>query len=593
MITRNHIQHFCQIIYRRFQPGRINRMKYLLFILICLPLLSSCAFSLPLKTEAPLTYITDFGRRDAEGQLNLPSAIYVTPQDEIVVADTVNERLEWFSLDGNYIKELKISFPAIYGFTPSNDKNWFIVNGWGQNVYKISIDGQLLDTYSGWPKPKSKQIHGIQYIAQVADGTIYLAEFRGNRVIILNYDGSLREVWTGPENQPFEDIFDITTDQFDNLYVVSYRQNLIIKRTPQGYINTFEFNTPRSITTCGNNFYVGGENTIQYRNSNGEVIRRWNLDGDTTIEDLATTSNCSLVVLRTGIASIDEEDMLLLHYNQQGILLNKFGYTALQPGQFETLSAFSASPLGDVWFINSGNPFLFEPVKFELVHLDRDGNYLNSYQSLLGYDLNSEKYELAALSDQSVFLTIPDEGRILQVNENGNLVIQWKLNFISDKQFNRISDISIAPDEKSIYVVDAGDSCISQWDLNGILQNKWFTDEYGIHTPIGLAIDLAGVFYVIDGTTHRIYAFTSKGILDKWKLPFSAENPYTIAIDLHRNRLFIGDRGYNLYAYETNGKYLGKRTISDSYGTMVSVDGVGRVYMSQGFHRIAIFEPFE
>lgn len=88
------------------------------------------------------------------GQMDEPWGVAITPDELIVVADNRNQRLQVFTLDGDYIRsiegegEMVLNGPS--GLAVSNDGSYVAVTDTGNNrVVVFSLIGDVVDSYTG------------------------------------------------------------------------------------------------------------------------------------------------------------------------------------------------------------------------------------------------------------------------------------------------------------------------------------------------------------------------------------------------------------------------------------------------------------
>jgi hypothetical protein len=248
--------------------------RTLILGLVVLALGAACKSDVQVQKEAPLKYLAAIGARNAPGQLNSPSAVAFGPNDEIAVADTLNDRLQWFSLDGKLLRQTPLRGPD-GGITPEalfvRSDGSFLVGELGEpRVYDFAADGQLRKVVQGWPRidPNDESINSI---AEGPDGAIYISESRRERVITMNPDNTVRDVWQGPSARSFKDIMDLAVDPHGNLYVASEMQDRVVKRTPQGQVTEFPIDYPSVIEPMSDGCISGTVSTSVLKAS-------WELD---------------------------------------------------------------------------------------------------------------------------------------------------------------------------------------------------------------------------------------------------------------------------------------------------------------------------
>ncbi len=421
-----------------------------------------------------------------------------------------------------------------------------------------------------------------------------MATTTGDRIVILNPDGSFLEEWHGPENAPFEDIWDIGTDSAGNLFVISRDQDRIVKRLLDGSTQEFSFHFGNAIAVNPDGtFYAASHNivdTIAFFNSDGNQVAQWQ-DGSIDTHDMAVGVDGSVFMLGDTLGELSEH--ALVRYDEQGTLLASFGTTMLQPGQFEVHVAFSVSTLGDTWVVGVVSRQAGDTPDIQLLHIGRGNELLNSFETIGGQSFDCYEYSLAALSNQSVLVGDHCEGTVTLVDKNGEIVELWGEPGVETGQINLISDLTLAPDEQSVYLVDSGNGRISQFSLDGQLLAEWNNEQLEIQKPTSFAVASDGTFFVADGITGEIVVRPLQGPSRRWPMPVSDQLPNDIAIDESRRRVYIGSTSVDLYAYDWEGNYLGRFTISDSNHVMVNVGPDGYVYRSGGFQEIQVLKPLD
>jgi hypothetical protein len=550
-----------------------------------------------IEAGAPLQHLSAIGRRNAPGQLYHPSSLVVTAEGQVIVNDLLNHRLQWFSLDGAFLGEkpypvpIALSFDMVLGADGS-----LVLTDAGHRVHVLSQEAELLHTFEGWPPPPSEtEEHWVplQHVAQGPEGLIYLAELRGDRVVILNADGSLREIWSGPEDSPFTDIMSLGTDAQGNLFVASDTQDRVIKRSPDGQVTEFPTNAPQSMLSLPDgSFYTVSDGVFTLHDATGNPVQEWRDHSRLSMGfyELALAPDGSLLVLDDSYS--DEADLLIHRYTPEGEHLGDFGTSKDQPGQFGSHNAFTVSPQGDLWLVDTGNESNFsEPPVTRLVHLDGNSAHLATFETIAGQALTCDQYRMAAHSDQSAFLAEPCTGRIMHIGADGQLLREWGARGTGDTQYNLIRDLTLAPDEQSLFIVDEGNRRVTQVGLDGQLLQQWSSDEWGVQAPFGLAVDHAGTFYLLDGATQQVVIRPLSGELQRWSLPDPEDGVNTIAVDVARSWIYVGGADNILYLFDTSGTFLGGQYVSGSTGTLVETDPAGRVYTSTGYHEIYLFAP--
>ena len=545
-----------------------------------------------LEIEAPLKYITSLGRHDQPGQLNSPSSLAFGPHGEIIVGDLLNDRFEWYSPEGLLLHETIITPTdiSIWDFRRMADGRWYVL---GQNrVDILSPDGQLLQTFKGWPEPKT-DIPWSTELAVGPDGTMYIAESWGRRVVILNPDGTLKEIWTGPDNSPLNDVRSLDVDIHGNLYVASGDPDRIVKRTPSNQITEFQVSYVTIIRAMPDeSFYtMHGWTTINHYAADGTLLQEW------TDKRLENSYPRDIIGLWDGTVVVlsepeEKNGPAVFRYDPTGQPLAAFGDLSPRPGQFRSHYTFSASPAGDVWLVekdDGSNSRKGPRTPTRLVHLSGNNQHLGTFATVQDQPFTCSQYALAALTDQTVFLADPCAGRIQHMDADGQVIAQWGQRGAEAGQFSVIRDLTLAPDEKSLYVVDEGKGQIGRFSLAGELMRTWSTQDWNTASPIGLAVDPEGTFYLIDGVSNEIVVHSAQGASRRWILPNSEDAVNSIAIDAWRQRIYVGGAYSRLYAFDQDGRYLGQVNIGKDI--MLETMADGHLLSSTGDDSIAVYEP--
>ncbi len=537
--------------------------------------------------EALLKQVAEFGRRDSPGQLNYPGGLAMLSQDELLVGDAGNQRFQVFSLDGKFLRKIPLpdSKGWIADFQRMADGSLYVLDFY--NVLQVMTpDGRVISTFSGWPKGEDDF---STHLAVGPDRTIYLAETRGKRVVILNADGTLREIWNGPEGKLFDNIMSLATDPQGNLYVASDDQNRVVKRDPQGGIQEFALEAPRTVLPLPDeSFYTLGDGGVTYHDASGKSIQHWEVEGAWFPRYLAQAMDGSIFVMDED--SLNKGDVIR-RYSQDGKLLNQFGSTADEPGQFGAHLDFVPSAQGDIWLMETDNGLGDTRIPTRLVHISAVDEHLNTFETLANQPFTCNRYTLEAGPEQSVFLADPCSSTITQISPDGKALRHWGKKGTGPGEFNLIRSVHVTPDDQSLLIVDEGNRRVLQFGLDGTLQHEWQADALGVRQPIDAVRDPAGNLYILDAATQEVIVRSANDQVHKWRVPDPYESVNTIAVDPARGKVYVGSTDISLYVYDLEGNLLGSKGVGGSRGVIVKLDPAGRVYVSTGYDRIELLEP--
>ena len=99
------------------------------------------------------------GTKGAEiGQFNLPHRVFIDSKNELVMMDRVNKRIQFWTLDGKFIKQwtdLGFMYPS--GMAMGPDDTFYFSDSDGQSV-KIVKDDKIIDSFGGLDGMRPHQI---------------------------------------------------------------------------------------------------------------------------------------------------------------------------------------------------------------------------------------------------------------------------------------------------------------------------------------------------------------------------------------------------------------------------------------------------
>ena len=120
-----------------------------------------------------------------QGQFDKPGGIAVNDKSRtLAVADANNERVQMFSFDGNFLREIPLKGrPSSLAFTESGDLLVCLL--FGSRIFLFTENGQFISYIGG------EHIKNARYVSVSSDGRIITSDFNDNRsrIKVLTADG--------------------------------------------------------------------------------------------------------------------------------------------------------------------------------------------------------------------------------------------------------------------------------------------------------------------------------------------------------------------------------------------------------------------
>lgn len=122
-------------------------------------------------------FITSWGGKGSEpGKFDQPHSILVTPQNQLLVGDRENRRVQVFDLDGKYITEWKFKgLPC--GLLVGPDKQIYLATGFSGQILRLNADGKAVAMMGQpGPGPALGDFGEAHYMAIAPNSDIYVAD---------------------------------------------------------------------------------------------------------------------------------------------------------------------------------------------------------------------------------------------------------------------------------------------------------------------------------------------------------------------------------------------------------------------------------
>ena len=128
----------------------------------------------------------------AEGQLDGPSGLVIDADDNLLVVDARNNRVQKFTADGQHISTIGEGvLDSPWGIGLDSDGNIYVAD-WGNScARKFSPDGDLLMTFGGADLDNGGDLNHPASVAVDSEGDVYVSDWGNKRIQIYAPDGAI------------------------------------------------------------------------------------------------------------------------------------------------------------------------------------------------------------------------------------------------------------------------------------------------------------------------------------------------------------------------------------------------------------------
>jgi DNA-binding beta-propeller fold protein YncE len=566
------------------------------------------AVLLALPAAAPASgAATTIGQRTG-GVLRFPQATAVGPDGSVYVADQYTHAIQIFGPDGAFRGEVGATARGGSGLTAVGavavgaDSSIYAADG-TDRIFRFAADGRLLDSWGGTGSGPGEfrfgagggNASGAGGGLAVADGTVYVADTRNDRIQRFAADGSrpvvivgpgrlfrpqgiavrgsrlivaddvhhrlavfdtggrfIRTVGSGPGPQPrqLRNPYDVAVDGRGRLYVADNSNHRVVRYGPapgyryQARWGSFgsgagQLQYPRGIAVdAGGTSYVAdpGNNRVDVFDIGGTPLRSLGASGRATGQFIAPLGVGADAGGTRAVADSVVGRVQLL--NPDGSVAAVFGSPAPGP-------TLLPDPVA-VAFDGSGTAYVLDQRRSRVVVFDRAGKVVRTIGSRgSGPGRLLSPSALAFDANQVLYVADTGNGRIARFATSGAY-----LGAVGS--LGAIQGLAVAPDGSRIYAADASTNRIYVLDAGGndVTQiGRGGTKAGRLRSPGELALDAAGDLWVADKGNNRVQQFAPDGTLvtsfgERGTGPGQFVRPTGLSVDCH-GLVTVGDTGNN------------------------------------------------
>jgi DNA-binding beta-propeller fold protein YncE len=515
-----------------------------------------------------------FGK--GQGQFGAVGGLAVDSWGAVYLVDSSNDRVEKFSAEGRFIASWGSSGSAIGRFHFGGGRGpdmppgggiavsgpYVYVADTGNNrIERFALDGSGARVLAG-PGTAPGKVMGPRGLA-ASGNAVYVTDEGSDRVQELDSRGAfIAQTGLLPATpHSFTNPFDVAVHA-GSVYVVDDNEGRIVKLTRHlRYLGVLmgagsDQLSPyvRAVAVDqGGRVYVTdtGHDRIEVFDARGIPLRTWGTSGAASGQfvaplDVATAPSGRLLVVET---QGSRSPMYLFSPELAYETTWLRGGEAILGRHWFSPSAAAFAPDGTVWVVDRGNDLIR--------HLSATGAFIGVLEgeargaSAVRPSGFAEPNGVAVDAHGDVLVADTGHDRIQSFSPDGRLLASWRRAGAGGRGFRRPLAVALGRNG-SVYVVDDGNERIVELGARGRLIAAWGARGAGpgeFELPSGIAVDARGRVFVSDRQSDRIQEFSADGrFLSSWGTegtgPGELSGPSGITIDC-RGDLLVADTQNN------------------------------------------------
>jgi len=458
-----------------------------------------------------------------QGDFEYPSAIATGNDEDIYIADSLNNRILRWSAFGSELGKWgqagsadgEFSNPS--GVAVDGSGNVYVADKWNNRIQKFGSDGTFIKKW-GAAGTGDGLFNNPNGIAIGGNGDVYVADSGNNRIQKFSPDGTFKSKWgtAGTDNGSFKHPSGVAVDSSGNIYVADSGNSRIQKFGPDGTFvlkwggagsddGQFYYPTGVTIDSDGAIFVADSwNNRIQKFSAAGAFVAGLSSYGTANgyfnkPRGIATDGSGNVYV-------VDSLNNRIQKFDPDGEFISKWGAAGSVDGQFLWPAGIAINKSGGVYVVDSLNS--------RIQKFTSGGVYVSKIGAFGSADGQFDFPFGIAISDSgNIYVADRGNNRIQKFNSAGSFVLKWGGAGQADGQL--IDPSGIAVDSSgNVYVSDTGNNRLQKFDPDGVFLAKWGlfgTGNGQFNGPSGITIDGAGNVFVADSDNHRIQEFGPDG----------------------------------------------------------------------------------
>jgi DNA-binding beta-propeller fold protein YncE len=414
----------------------------------------------------------------APGQLSGPRGLAVSG-NALYVTDDGNDRVQELDAHGAFMAQTG-PLPAI----PKTFTNPFDVAVHGGFVYvaddnngrivKLTRSLRFVATFSG----EGRHLLGKYVRAVAADeaGRVYVADAGDDRIEVFDSQGASLRSWgtSGTEPGQFVAPMDVASAHGERLLVVE----------------TFGSRSPMYLYSA----------RLAY-------VATWRRGGEVILGHHWFSPSAAAFAPDGTVWVTDQRNGLIRHLSATGVFLGVL--TGGPPGIYASVPGHFANPAGVAVDVR-GHVLVADTEHNRVEEFSRDGRLLASWSRPRSGELGFREPNAVAVGpDGAVYVADTGNDRVVKLSSDGELLAAWGGGGVERRRFQRPRGIAIDA-SGHVFVSDAESDRIQELTPDGRLLTAWGREGTGpgeLSGPTGISVDCRGDLFVADTQNNRVQVF--------------------------------------------------------------------------------------
>ena len=499
--------------------------------------------SLPAGTYAYSSQIASGG---APASMKAPEGVTVDRSGNIWVADTGYNRVQEYSVSGQFIRQFGSTgtgngqFKEPHGIAVDSKEHVWVTDTGNNRVQEFSSTGTYLGQF-GKEGVENGQFKAPRGIAIDGKGNLWVVDGGNSRVQEFSSTGSYSAKFgaLGTENGQFKAPRGIAIDSKEDVWVVDSGNSRIEEFSSAGaYMSRF------GTTGTGNG---------QFNEPYG----------------IAVDGKGNLWVVDTGNNRVQE-------FSSTGAYLSQFGSPGPGAGHFLHPTSVAIDSGGHLWVTDDWE--LFEPKAGRLQEFTES----HEYTGMAWSSSTLKEPEGVTVVGDKVWMTNTGTNKVEEFSTNGTYAAGFGTAGTGNGQFNKPGGVAVDP-KGNVWVVDSGNNRVQEFSPAGEYLRQFGSTGTGngqFKEPRGIAIDSKEDVWILDTGNKRVQEFSITGeYIRQFKASglFSEGGMLSIAVDSTGHE-WLGS-GAIVREFSSTGEEV-SHFFAESSNNGLAVDPKGNVWVT-------------